>query len=155
MQLLWTDTKSQLLSDAMRGLEHQSRAIHENVVLLKPRAQIGGAWSKHSWGIVNATASLVVREALASTNLPARIIEISLFAHGHVGVITTEGPDRNPNTADLISECYALFGEDTKLANAVFGTNQTVLRQTIGQGCDSMTMPMSDGRLSFICGRCI
>lgn len=150
LQLLWTDTKAQLLCDALQGFDHKARVISENVVnLLKSGAKAGHAWSKHSWGIVNATASLVVREALASTYLPTRIIETSLFADGLIGVITTEGPDRNPNTADLISECYALFGENTELANVVFGTNQSGLRQTIGQGCGSVTMQMSDGRLSL------
>ena len=119
-------------------------------VLRSPKAGARRIWSKRSWAIVNSTASLVVREALASTGLmPIRVIETSLFTGGNVGIITVEGPNRNPNTADLMTEFYAILGEDSNLARIMSDSNDTVIRQNVGQGCGSFSMVMSDGRVSL------
>lgn len=72
-----------------------------------------------------------------------------MFAGGQVGIVTVEGPDRNPNTSNLIAEFYALQLKDDTLARLVFDGDRTVSRQNIGQGCGSLTMAMSDGRLSL------
>ena len=64
-------------------------------------------------------------------------------------MITVEGPDRNPSTNDLMAECYALLAEDSTLSRIVFGDDDGVRPQSVGQGCSSLTMPMSDGRLSL------
>ena len=66
-----------------------------------------------------------------------------------MGVITVEGPDRNPNTVDLMAEAYAVMLEDPCVRPIVFGGGESVARQSTGQGCGSMTMTMSDGRLSL------
>ena len=148
-QLLGMDAKARRLCDALSGLDQKATPIIENVVdLLKSKAR--RVCSKDSWAVVNATASLAVRQALVSTeSLTTRVIETSLFAGGIVGMITTEGPERNPNTADLIAECYGILREDPDLAHIVFGSNDAMSRQSIGQGCGSLTMTMSDGRLSL------
>lgn len=150
-QLLGMDAKARRLCDALSGLDQKATPITANVIdLLKSKTQVRRVCSKDSWAVVNATASLVVREALASTELlTTRVIETSLFAGGVVGMITTEGPDRNPNTADLIAEYYGILREDPDLAHIVFGSNDAMSRQSIGQGCGSLTMTMSDGRLSL------
>ena len=150
MQLLWTDAKARILCGSLRGLGQEPKpVVADAVTVLQSKGAARQAWSKRSWAVVNATASLVVREALAASGLvPTRIIETSLFAGGRVGCITVEGPNRNPNTADLMAECYALFQEDNTLATLVFGQN-SMSRQSTGQGCSSLTMTMSDGRLSL------
>lgn len=150
-QLLGMDAKARRLCDTLSGLDQKATPIIENVVdLLKSKAQARRICSKDSWAIVNATASLAVRQSLASTELlTTRVIETSLFAGGIVGIITTEGPDRNPNTADLIAEYYGLVREDPALAHIIFGSDDAMSRQSIGQGCGSLTMTMSDGRLSL------
>lgn len=151
MQLLGMDAKARKLCDALHGLDQKATPIMANVIdLLKSKTKVRRICSKDSWAIVNATASLAVRQALASTELlTTRVIETSLFAGGIVGIITTEGPDRNPNTADLIAEYYGLVREDPALAHIVFGSDDAMSRQSIGQGCGSLTMIMSDGRLSL------
>ena len=151
MQLLGMDAKARRLCDALSGLDQKATPIIENVVdLLKSESKARRVCSKDSWAVVNATASLVVRQALASTELlTTRVIETSLFAGGVVGMITIEGPDRNPNTADLIAEYYGLVREDPALAHIIFGSDDAMSRQSIGQGCGSLTMTMSDGRLSL------
>ena len=151
MQILWSDAKVRLLSKALRGLNQDAMPIMRDVVgVLASPDTAQRAWSKQSWAIVNATASPVVREALArSERIPARVIETSLFAGGSVGVITVEGPNRNPNTADLMAELYALLREDLELTSIVFASDGSAARQATGQGCGSLTMVMSDGRLSL------
>ena len=151
MQLLGMDAKARRLCDALHGLDQKATPIMANVIdLLKSKTKVRRVCSKDSWAIVNATASLAVRQALASTELlTTRVIETSLFAGGIVGMITTEGPGRNPNTADLIAEYYGLVREDPDLAHIVFGSDDVMSRQNIGQGCGSLTMTMSDGRLSL------
>ena len=148
---LWMDAKAKKLCDALHGLDQKATPIMANVIdLLKSKTKVRRVCSKDSWAIVNATASLAVRQALASTeSLTTRVIETSLFAGGIVGMITTEGPDRNPNTADLIAEYYGLVREDPALAHIIFGSDDAMSRQSIGQGCGSLTMTMSDGRLSL------
>lgn len=151
MQVLWMDAKARLLCDALKGFQQEAAPLVANMTsILSSKERVRRAWSKRSWAVVNATASLAVREALTSSALlPARVIETSLFAGGAVGIITTEGPGRNPNTGDLMAESYALLPEDAAAANAVFGNNAPMSRQTLGQGCGSMTMAMSDGRISL------
>ncbi|MCY3870236.1 MAG: Mov34/MPN/PAD-1 family protein [Gemmatimonadetes bacterium] len=151
MQLLGMDAKARRLCDALSGLDQKATPIMANVIdLLKSKTKVRRVCSKDSWAIVNATASLAVRQALVSTqSLTTRVIETSLFAGGIVGIITTEGPDRNPNTADLIAECYGILQEDPDLAHIVFRSDDAMSRQSIGQGCGSLTMTMSDGRLSL------
>jgi hypothetical protein len=151
MQVLWMDAKARLLCDALKGFHQEAASLVANVAnVLSSKEHARQAWSKRSWAVVNAAASLVVREALASSELlPSRVIETSLFGNGTVGIITTEGPGRNPNTGDLIAEIYALLHEDRAIASTVFGDNAAMSRQALGQGCGSMTMAMSDGRLSL------
>lgn len=64
-------------------------------------------------------------------------------------MISAEGPGRNPNTADLIAEYYALLRADSAVAPIVFNGTATASRQSIGQGCGSLTMVTSDGQLSL------
>ena len=149
LQVLWSYGKASLLSEALRGLNQTATAIAADV------AQISGeaarrVWSKKSWAVVNTTASPAVREALgASDAIPARVVETLLFAGGSVGAITVEGPGRNPSTTDLTAEFYAILGESPDLASVVFGPDDSVSRQSTGQGCGSLTMTMSDGQLSL------
>ena len=152
MQIRWVDAKARILSDSLRGVDQKTTPIVADVVpmLKSPKAGARRIWSKRSWAVINSTASLAVREALASTGLmPIRVIETSLLAGGRVGIITVEGPDRNPNTADLMAEFYGLLGKDPTLARIVIDSNDSITRQNIGQGCGSFSMVMSDGRLSL------
>ena len=152
MQIRWVDAKARILSDALRGLDQKATPIVKDVVtvLKSPKAGARRMWSKRSWAILNSTASLVVREALASTGLmPIRVIETSLFARGRVGIITVEGPNRNPNTADLMAEFYAILAKDSNWARIMSDSNDTMTRQPTGQGCGSLSMAMSDGRVSL------
>ena len=150
-QIHWGGGKAGELTEALAGLDQRATAVRRDAVsLLMSGDKSQRAWSRRSWAVVNATASLALREALgAHGSSPTRVVETSLFAGGLVGVVTVEGPERNPSTTDLMAEVYATLQEDKALASIVFDDDGGVGRQATGQGCGSMTMTMSDGRLSL------
>lgn len=150
-QFLWTDSKAALLSDAIRGLGASAVAVTEDVVDLVGRRGGSAAWWPKTWAIVNATASLNVREALAAAHerLASRVIECSLFGQGRIGLMTVEGPERNPDTGDLITAAYRLMHADPASAALVFGDGPDARRARVGESCGSWTMVMSDARLSI------
>ena len=151
MQRFWMDAKARNLSHALRGLDQDATALKMDAVpVAMGRWGVQGAWSRKSWAVVNATASLALREAFgASEWIAPRVIEASLFAGGRLGVVTVEGPGRNPSTTDLMAEFYAMLREEPELSSIVFGDGEAMARQGTGHGCGSLTMTMSDGRLSL------
>ena len=151
MQILWMDAKARNVSQALRGLDQDATAlVADAVAMAMDRKRAQGVWSRKSWAVVNATASLAVREAFgASEWIRPRVVEASLFAGGRLGAVTVEGPGRNPSTTDLMVEFYAMLQEEPELSSIVFDDGKAMARQGTGHGCGSLTMAMSDGRLSL------
>lgn len=143
----WIQPKAVALCDALKGLDQESRPLAEDACRIATRQT--APWSPNSWALVNATASLSVREALAASPDRSRVIETTLFSRGRIGLITVEGSRRNPSTTDLIAVFYAMIQGDSALRSAIGGGRDSMSRQMIGQGCGSFTMIMSDGRLSL------
>lgn len=153
MPLHWIDAKATAVAEAIEGLGQKAIAVKQDVVAItRNRAAAKKHLPKKAWAIVNATASLGVREAFGSMppdiDIP-RVLETSLFAGGELGVLTVEGPDRNPDTLDLMAEAYSCMRADDALRPVMFGSDDTVIRQVIGEGCGSPTMVMSDARISM------
>jgi hypothetical protein len=101
--------------------------------------------------VVNATGSLVVREALSLPHVTAtrpRCVETCLLGAGRLAYMGVEGPAANPSIADLAAETYRLLAEDDITAAAVFGPEAEATMISIGQGCSSLTFPMTDAHLS-------
>lgn len=154
MQISWIESKASALATAIKGLGQSAEAHVEDVVgVTRDADRAKRLLPRKSWAIINSTASLAVREALASAppeiTLP-RVVETSLFADGRVGLLSVEGPARNPNTGDLITEAYALLRENATLRDLVFAGDDALRRRAIGEGCGSATMVMSDARLSML-----
>ena len=149
----WIEAKAKAIANAIEGLGQDSTAVERDVLaILRDRGATTKYFPRKMWGIVNTTASLVVREALGSVppaNPLPRVLETSLLAQGQLGLLTAEGPNRNPNTLDLIAEAYARIRVDETLRPIVFGGGGVLVRQTIGEGCGSSTMIMSDARVSM------
>ena len=155
LQVCWMGDKASKLTYALAGLDQAAKPVREDAAhVLTSHGRSEGVWSRRTWAVVNTTASLALREALGVVDsMPARVVETVLFAAGRVGVITVEGPGRNPNTVDLMAEVYAAMLEDASVGSIVFWGGDGVARQSTGQGCGSMTMTVSDGRLSlFVAG---
>lgn len=153
MHLHWIEGKARALADAIEGLGQKPIAVARDVIPVSRHADLAKKWlPRKSWAIVNATASLAVREALGSVppgiEIP-RVLEASLFAGGQIGLLSVEGPGRNPDTLDLITETYALARADEHLRPTMFGSGRSITRQTIGEGCGSATMMMTDARVSM------
>ena len=99
--------------------------------------------------LINTTASLLVREALARPTireLQPRVCEIALFGRGNGAFVFFEGKERNPTLPDLMATLYAstMPNERTLLFDPAYGLTQV----QIGEGCGSLTMSMTDARLS-------
>lgn len=99
---------------------------------------------------VNTTASLGVREALSylsPKDVRPRLAEAALFGQGHGGFLLVEGAGHNPTLCDLVAELYATVDSD-RLRRLLFDRAYGLAEIQIGQGCGSLTMPMTDMRLS-------
>ena len=143
--------KARLLSLSLKDLDQTATPIVDDVtttVLDQKKAR--RVCSKTHWAVVNSTASLAVREALGmSEYIQKRVIETSLFSGGRIGVVTIEGSDRKPNTIDLMADFYAIVHENSDLSSVFSENDDSVSREATGHGCGSLTMVMSDGRLSI------
>jgi len=104
-----------------------------------------------TWAIVNTTASLRARAALCTQAFRHRVIEALLYANGSLGVIATEGANRNPDVGDIFTELYALASGDDKIRQQLYpeGGDIELQRIVVGEGCGSATMQVSDGRISM------
>lgn len=99
---------------------------------------------------VNTTASLGVRERLSGlgpNDIKPRLAEAALFGRGHGGFLLVEGAAHNPTLCDLVGELYATAQSD-RLRRLLFDPAYGLAEIQIGQGCGSLTMPMTDMRLS-------
>lgn len=140
--------KSFLLSEAIGALGQSARAHDINLLTARQLLPRSAVAPRDVALLVNATGSLAVRDALAADgpDTRARAAETCLFANGRVAYLGLEGPDCNPSIADLAAHVYHLFSEDARVAHLVIDEGPVDL--SIGQGCASLTMPMSDARLS-------
>jgi hypothetical protein len=153
LQSGWLSSKAQALTTAIEGLGQSTEPHTKDVTYsVTNNTLLKKLFPKKTWGIINATASLTVREAITSipvSELPFRIIETSLFGGGAVGIMTIEGQNRNPNSLDLIAEAYEFIRQNELLREKVFTDTDLLQFQAIGQGCSSATMIMSDARISL------
>ncbi|KQY97181.1 hypothetical protein ASD45_20975 [Pseudolabrys sp. Root1462] len=99
---------------------------------------------------LNTTASLGVREALSvlsAKDIKPRLAEAALFGRGDGGFLVVEGAAHNPTLCDLVAEMNAAATDD-RLRKLLFDPAFGLTEIQIGQGCGSLTMPMTDMRLS-------
>lgn len=142
--------KANALADALEGLGQKPCALTDDVVdLVRDKKLMKHALPKETWSIINTTGSLAVRESmLACSFFQHRVIEGALFGEGKIGVLAVEGPARNPNIGDLMALAYDRFRTDDGMREAILAGKHTA--REIGQGCNSMTMALSDAVISQI-----
>ena len=105
---------------------------------------------KTAGAVLNSTASLSVREALAATTdrrLRARLFEAALFGRGLGAFLLVDGQDHNPNHCDLMAMMYVTI-EGTRAGQLLLDPREGLSAIQIGQGCGSLSMTMDDARLS-------
>lgn len=130
----------------------QTPAVHETdlVRALESRDQSKAVLPKQAGYAVNSTASLAVREALSNLrpkDVKPRLAEVALFGRGNGGFLLIEGVSHNPTLHDLVAELYAT-AQGQRLQTLLFDSDYGLTEVQIGQGCSSLTMPMTDMRLS-------
>lgn len=153
VQLSWVDTKAQALAYAIEGLGQTTKPYKEDVTMVAhdPK-RLQQLFPSKTWAIVNTTASLAVREAIAAVPLDkmkSRVIETCLFGNGTVGMLNIEGFQRNPNCLDLIAETYETIRTHRDFNAKVFGAEASIHPHAIGQGCSSATMVIPDSKISL------
>ncbi|WP_158918695.1 Mov34/MPN/PAD-1 family protein [Caulobacter sp. S45] len=149
MQLSWGGPKAEAMATAIQGLGQLTKIIDgdQRALLTDLRATPGApAW------LINATASTVAREDLAQQPAEGtpRVVEAILFDKASLGVVTREGEARNPNTAELLGEVYEVARARADLGKRLFGGDGDLGTVTIGQGCASLTMQVSDAAISAL-----
>ncbi len=97
--------------------------------------------------LVNTTGSHAIRQYLAGSKFTARVFEGCLTKQGRAGILTAEGKDRNPSCDDLMVAAYDSLRINNCLS-APMSHDESMLR--VGVGCNSVTLPMSDTRLSLL-----
>jgi hypothetical protein len=153
LEASWIRAKAEALVEAITGLGQSAEThIRDAVSLLAETARRRTVIPKKTLFLVNATTSLVAREAIGAVPADAlpRVIETSLFGDGAAGLLTIEGPKRNPYTSDLIAEAYATMRTDMRLRALVLTGDAALDRQRTGEGCGSATMAISDARISMM-----
>jgi hypothetical protein len=99
--------------------------------------------------VVNTTASRLVREALsgcAGGRIKARVAEVTLFGRGDGAFVFAEGDAGRPSLSQLEASLYATVS--TRERQLLFDPAIGLTQVQIGEGCGSLTMPMTDARLS-------
>ena len=141
-------------TELARELGHlgQSPQVQDGdlVVDLTKREERRGILPKAAVYAVNTTAALGVRETLSSllpVELKPRLAEAALFGLGRGAFLLVEGVDHNPMLCDLVAELYATVSS-ARLRRLLFDRAYGLSEVQIGQGCSSLTMPMTDMRLS-------
>jgi hypothetical protein len=130
----------------------QSPNVHDGdaVISLGIREKRKAILPKEAGYAINTTASLGVREALsvlAPKDVKSRLAEAALFGRGDGGFLLVEGAAHNPTLCDLVAELYSTVSDD-RLRKLLFDPDFGLVEVQIGQGCGSLTMPMTDMRLS-------
>jgi len=99
--------------------------------------------------VVNTTASRLVREALsgcAGGRVKTRVAEVTLFGRGDGAFVFAEGDTGKPSLSQLEASLYATVSKRER--QLLFDPATGLTQVQIGEGCGSLTMPMTDGRLS-------
>lgn len=102
--------------------------------------------------LVETTASTLVRNKLIDIGLPKGIkyVRVEIADDGHLGLLSVEGPNRNPRMDDLNYYACFLGAENERIKSwRTSDIERGEKNLNIGQGCSSTTTVMSDDLISF------
>ncbi|WP_281349801.1 ThiF family adenylyltransferase [Marichromatium bheemlicum] len=143
--------KAFALQQALLCLAQNTEALSAHVldVLADPKL-LKKAVPRNAWAVVNATASLAVRDALmeAAPKLHAPVIEAAIWGRGAAATLLVESTDGNPNVGDMVAALYERARSDSALSNALLPGGASHALIETGQGCRSSTMAMPDAVVS-------
>lgn len=144
--------KATALEDQIARLQQVASAWPVPVEIVLADAGLRGKLCKAAdWLLVNTTASVQVRNALAEAgkrfSLP-RIAEGALLGAGRVGYWAVTGPDHNPDCGELFVQATQRFGEEPGIADAALSVETQLETIRTGMGCGSETMPVTDATIT-------
>lgn len=148
---LFLRAKADVVTDQIEKLAQEAVAVKSDAVtLIGDEAGRAKLASDQCAMIVDTTASIVTREALAHANWTdrPRVVEACLLGAGRMGYLAREGEGANPSVSDLAAEAYRRLSLDPEAAAIAFGAQAEEV--VIGQGCSAATFPMPDAELSLI-----
>lgn len=122
-------------------------AIHAGDIMNLPRTLFDEHFKGESRLIVNTTASPAVRDYLTGCKFDARVMEVCGFEQGKCAIATVEGANRSPTTSDLMAYAYEQMRRMQAMPRPMQERERLL---SIGVGCNSVTLPMSDARVSLI-----
>lgn len=145
----WLSPKAKALAETLAAFgKPVTPMVVDHVALARHMLSVRGKAAKPRF-LVNTTASLVVRESLSAEEFDGlpRGVEMSLFDGAGIGYVGVEGTDRNPNASELVASLYHHASSNEPLRQRLLG-GEHLARVATGQGCGSLTMVVSDARLS-------
>jgi hypothetical protein len=143
-QLLWWASKSTALAEAIGGFAQTTRVVNGDIAeATADSTAFARMIGRKTHYVLNTTATLTVAESLAGTRaLDVRVLDAAVMHGGAIGTFAMEGEQRNPDIGDLMSETY-------RRLSSVELAGSAAAPASIGEGCSSVTMTMSDARISM------
>jgi hypothetical protein len=145
----WLGPKAEVLAEVIAALgQNTVSGVGDHRDLSAPLKALNPA---PRW-LLNTTASTVVREDLTTgfeLDLP-RVAEACLFNKGSLGYLGVEGLQSNPDAVELMGELYAAAERDPKVGKHLFPPDGQLVTVNVGQGCGSLTMKVSDAKISVV-----
>lgn len=130
----------------------QSRALHEDALLILTSSQRFAQVVKEKSLIVDATASLKVFEAACSSEplsqFDVRYVRTAMLGEGRVCYMALEGPRREARVDDLIARLFSRCLTDITLRSKINAGARGLDQLFVGQNCSSSTTIMPDSRIS-------
>jgi hypothetical protein len=111
--------KAFALQQALLCLAQKTEALSAHVldVLADPKL-LKKPVPRNAWAVVNATASLAVRDAVleAAPKLHAPVIEAAIWGRGAAATLRVESTGGNPNVGDMVAALYERARRDSVLS---------------------------------------
>jgi len=146
--------KANALSKALKTLGQETNPIQENVLsILSDDTKRHRLLKPNPGFVIDTTASLRVRSrisGLVRTPGDPRYMSVALFGEGRGAYAMIEGKGGLPSIDDITSAYYARIASNTALREAATATDGELRHVATGQGCGTLTMRMTDTRVSLL-----
>lgn len=146
------DSKATALAKALSSLGQTTQPHDADILTMLPdvttRRKVLPAKTRF---VIDTTASLQVRSMIANLNrtpMDPRYSSMALFGGGRGAYLMTEGHGASPSLEDVANEYYVQLVTNDALRAVATGDNGELQHVFTGQGCGSLTMRMTDARVS-------
>jgi len=146
--------KTEVLRDELRLLGYNETITSSPSNVIDDLLQPGGLeLEEHTKLLIDTTASPNVHDALCRGSIAgadAKILQASFLAGGKIGFLSQEGACRNPDIEDLKTFFWRYWAYADDHDHKIWPDNGFLQRLRIGEGCESLSMVMSDVDASLL-----